>query len=138
MKQHLGRIALLVDDYDHAIAYFTQKLGFDLLEDTPLSPEKRWVVVRPAGAGPGCELLLAKAKNEAQRSYIGQQGGGRVFLFLYTDNFDRDYQRYLAAGVDFEEAPRTEPYGKVAVFRDLYGNRWDFIELQQQPAGNPD
>ena len=126
MAQRLSALALLVRDYDEAIAYFVDTLGFVLAEDTALSSEKRWVRVTPPG-GDGCALLLAKASSETQAAAIGDQSGGRVFLFLETDDFDRDYQAYLAAGVDFIETPRNEAFGKVAVFRDLYGNKWDLI-----------
>jgi catechol 2,3-dioxygenase-like lactoylglutathione lyase family enzyme len=127
MRQWIGLMTLLVDDYDDAIAYYTEKLGFALMEDTPLSPTKRWVVVGPQG-GTGSRLLLAKAANEAQRRAIGTQASGRVFLFLYTDDFYRDYAAYRQRGVTFTEPPRQEPYGTVAVFTDLHGNRWDLIQ----------
>ena len=117
---------LLVDEYDRASSFFVEQLGFELLEDTPLTPAKRWVVVAPAGAG--AALLLARAVEDAQRAAIGRQAGGRVFLFLETDDFARDHAAYLARGVRFVEQPRSEPYGTVAVFEDLYGNRWDLIE----------
>ena len=123
----LSMLVLLVRDYDEAIAYYMQKLGFTLIEDTPMSPEKRWVVVAPSPSS-GARLLLAKANTDRQRDRIGDQTGGRVFLFLDTDNFDADHARFTAAGVRFLEAPRVESYGKVAVFEDLYGNRWDFVE----------
>lgn len=126
MTQRLASIALLVRDYDEAIAYYTQKLGFDLLEDTDLGGGKRWVLVRPPG-GNGASLLLARATNAEQARHVGNQSGGRVFLFLHTDDFAGDYARLKAAGVKFEEEPRQESYGKVAVFADLYGNRWDLV-----------
>jgi catechol 2,3-dioxygenase-like lactoylglutathione lyase family enzyme len=126
VRQRLSLVALLVRDYDEAIAFYVGKLGFELREDTRLSHEKRWVVVGPKGGH--ASLLLAKAAGEEQTNAIGRQGGGRVFLFMETDNFARDYARYRAAGVAFRERPRTEPYGKVAVFEDLYGNPWDLIE----------
>jgi catechol 2,3-dioxygenase-like lactoylglutathione lyase family enzyme len=128
MRQHLNAMALLVKDYDEAIEYFTRILCFQLIEDTQLTAEKRWVVVAPPGSGNGCKILLAKAANERQLSAVGNQCGGRVFLFLHTDDFERDYQRMKKAGVDFLEEPREEVYGRVAVFQDLYGNRWDLIE----------
>jgi catechol 2,3-dioxygenase-like lactoylglutathione lyase family enzyme len=128
MPAHLGAVSVLVPDYDEAIAYYTKALGFQLVEDTPLSPEKRWVLVAPRGES-SCRLLLAKAKNAAERAAIGRQAGGRVFLFLHTDDFWRDYRAFVAAGVTFNEAPRTEPYGTVAVFTDLYGNKWDLLQL---------
>ncbi|HEY1176467.1 MAG TPA: VOC family protein [Phytomonospora sp.] len=124
---HLGEVVLVVRDYDEAIGYYVDKLGFELVEDTVMSPTKRWVKVRPAGTG-GAALLLAKADGEHQESRVGDQTGGRVAFFLYTDDFHRDHARMLAAGVVFEEEPRHEPFGTVAVFADLYGNRWDFIE----------
>lgn len=128
MQQHLNAIAFLVKDYDEAIDYFTRKLRFRLLEDTALSPEKRWVVIAPPGSQGGCNLLLAKAANEQQTAAIGNQTGGRVFLFLHTDDLNRDYNSMKQAGVIFLEEPRQEVYGKVVVFQDLYGNRWDLIE----------
>lgn len=127
MRQDLAAVALLVPDYDEAIAYFTRVLGFDLVEDTWLSAEKRWVRVRPPGSG-GTSILLARAASDEQRAAIGRQGGGRVWLFLHTDDFAADHGRLLAAGVAFAEPPRREPYGTVAVFTDRYGNRWDLIE----------
>ncbi|MFN7327501.1 MAG: VOC family protein [Chitinophagales bacterium] len=127
MQQNLAQIALVVRDYDEAIAYFTQVFRFELLEDTVLSPQKRWVVVRPKGSQ-GCSLLLAKAADEQQSSRIGNQTGGRVFLFLYTDDLDRDAAYLSEAGVRFLRGPLEEPYGKVMVVEDLYGNKWDWIE----------
>lgn len=127
MTATLGMLTLVVREYDEAIAYFTGALGFALIEDTRMSAEKRWVVV---GAEGGARMLLAKAANEAQAAAIGNQTGGRVFLFLYTPDFDATYARYLQAGVRFIETPRQEAYGKVVVFEDLYGNRWDLIERQ--------
>ena len=127
MKQLLANIALVVPDYDEAIQYYTQVLGFELLEDTVLSPEKRWVRVRPRGTENGCALLLARASNPAQQAAIGNQTGGRVFLFLHTDDFERDYTAYLSRGVNFVNGPRDEEYGRVAVFADRYGNLWDLI-----------
>lgn len=127
---HLGSIALLVRDYDEALAYYVGVLGFRLLDDTDLGQGKRWVRVAPAGAATG--LLLARAATEAQQAAVGQQSGGRVFLFLHTDDFWVDYARLKARGVAFLEEPRPESYGHVAVFRDLYGNKWDLLE-QPQP-----
>src|SRR5579862_3896012 len=124
MAQTLGYIALLVRDYDEAIAFFTDRLRFTLIEDTQVSADKRWVLVAPPHGG-GAALLLAKASTAEQQSRVGNQTGGRVFLFLHTDDFWRDYQAMLARGVEFTEAPRRETYGTVAVFVDLYGNRWD-------------
>jgi catechol 2,3-dioxygenase-like lactoylglutathione lyase family enzyme len=125
--QRLFLTAVLVRDYDEAIAFYTDALDFEVRIDTPLSPVKRWVVMAPPGGGQGC-ILLAKAESEAQAARIGSQTGGRVFLFLDTDDFERDYRLYLERGVRFVEAPRIEPYGTVAVFEDLYGNRWDLIQ----------
>lgn len=127
MKQRLAHIAIVVDDYDRAISFYTQKLGFELLEDTALSETKRWVLVRPKGTA-GCALLLATAANPEQISRIGNQTGGRVFLFLHTDDFWRDYQNLVANGVEFVRMPAEEEYGTVAVFKDTYGNLWDLIE----------
>ena len=124
-------MALVVADYDEAIAYFTQMLGFTLIEDTTLTPEKRWVVVAPSKSA-GARLLLAKASNERQQTRVGDQTGGRVFLFLESDDFDADHQRLTEAGVRFVRPPQTESYGKVAVFEDLYGNLWDLIEPSGQ------
>jgi catechol 2,3-dioxygenase-like lactoylglutathione lyase family enzyme len=129
MQQSLAHIALVVRDYDEAIAYYTQVLDFELLEDTLLAPGKRWVLVAPRGNA-GASLLLARAVNPEQRSRIGNQTGGRVFLFLRTDDFQRDYAALRSRGVHFVEAPRNEAYGSVAVFEDLYGNRWDLIEYR--------
>ena len=127
MKQHIAHIALVVDDYDEAISFYTEKLGFDLIEDTILTDTKRWVLVAPKGSKECC-LLLAKAANEEQKTRIGNQTGGRVFLFLYTDNFNRDYHDFMQKGVVFVREPKLESYGTVAVFRDLYGNLWDLLE----------
>lgn len=124
----VAHAALLVRDYDEAILYYTQKLGFALIEDTALGAGKRWVLVGPAGRS-DFALLLAKAASAEQASRIGNQTGGRVFLFLHTDDFLRDYEAMKARGVNFVEAPRHEPYGTVVVFEDLYGNRWDLVEL---------
>ena len=126
---HIGAFALVVPDYDDAIAFYVDKLGFDLIEDTPRSPTKRWVLVAPKGSQE-TRILLAKADGEEQNAAIGHQTGGRVFLFLHTENFDRDYSRFKNAGVKFNEAPRHEAYGKVVVFEDPYGNKWDLIEPQ--------
>jgi len=127
MKQTLAQIALVVNDYDEAIQFYTQKLNFNLIEDTSLSKEKRWVVVAPKGDNT-CALLLAKATNEEQKTRIGNQTGGRVFLFLYTDNFWKDYNNMLENNIVFVRPPSNETYGTVAVFKDLYGNLWDLIE----------
>ena len=127
MSRQLTQIALLVPEYDEAIEYYTKVLNFTLLEDTDMGKGKRWVVVSPGNSG-GCKLLLARAKNPRQIESVGDQCGGRVFLFLHTDNFDRDYNAYKAAGVEFTEEPRHEEYGNVVVFLDRYGNKWDLIE----------
>lgn len=127
MNQRIAQLSLVVDDYDEAIAFYTEKLGFELVEDTIMSPTKRWVVVKPVGEG-SCQLLLAKAANEEQTSRVGNQTGGRVFLFLHTDDFDRDYDRLLQNGVQIIREASVEEYGKVAVFADLYGNLWDLVE----------
>jgi catechol 2,3-dioxygenase-like lactoylglutathione lyase family enzyme len=127
MKQNIAHIALLVKDYDEAIAFYTQKLHFTLIEDTILSGTKRWVVVTPPGST-NCSLLLAKASNERQEKSIGNQTGGRVFLFLHTDNIDRDYQNLQENNVAIIREPSSEIYGIVLVFADLYGNLWDLIE----------
>ena len=127
MQQYLAGVSLVVNDYDEAIDFYTRKLSFTLLEDTRMSETKRWVVIVPPGST-GCTLLLAKAANDAQKAAVGNQTGGRVFLFLHTDNFDRDYKKMQEAGIEFIESPRQEAYGKVVVFADLYGNRWDLIE----------
>jgi len=127
MKQYIAHIALVVDDYDDAIAFYTQQIGFELIEDTKLSEEKRWVLVKPKGATETA-ILLAKAANIEQESRIGNQTGGRVFMFLYTDNFWRDYHRMLEKGVEFVREPKEEVYATVAVFADLYGNQWDLLE----------
>ena len=127
MKQSIAQFAIVVNDYDEAIAFYTKKLHFDLIEDTTLSDTKRWVVVRPKGSD-GCCILLAKAANEEQLSRVGNQTGGRVFLFLHTDDFWRDYQAMTADDIRFVRPPVEEPYGTVAVFEDLYGNLWDMIQ----------
>ncbi|WNI15505.1 VOC family protein [Actinacidiphila sp. ITFR-21] len=124
---HLGLVTLVVRDYDEAIAYYRDALGFELREDTPRGDGSRWVVVAPPGARETA-LLLARAATAQQAGRVGDQTGGRVGLFLNTDDFDRDYKRMVAAGVVFEEEPRYEPYGAVVVFEDLYGNRWDLIQ----------
>lgn len=126
MNQQLAHITIVVNDYDEAIAFYTQKLHFELVEDTQLSDVKRWVLVRPKGSE--CCLLLAKAANEEQKKAIGNQSGGRVFLFLHTDDFDRDFQNLLEHQIEIVRGPVEEAYGKVAVFKDLYGNLWDLIQ----------
>jgi len=131
LKQRIAHIALVVEDYDDAIKFYTEKLGFDLIEDTVLSETKRWVLVAPKGAKDCC-LLLAKAANEEQKSRIGNQAGGRVFLFLFTDNFYRDYNKMIADDVKFVREPKEEDYGIVAVFEDLYGNQWDLLQPKNE------
>lgn len=127
MHNHLAAIALVISDYDEAIQYYTQVLGFKLIEDTDLGEGKRWVVVTPS-ENSGSRILLAKAKNESEQAAVGNQTGGRVFLFLHTSDFDSYYARLTQHAVDFCESPRDEVYGKVVVFKDLYGNKWDLIE----------
>lgn len=131
MKQSIAHIALVVADYDEAIKFYTEKLGFELIEDTKLSETKRWVKVAPKNSV-GCELLLAKGVGAEQVSRIGNQTGGRVFLFLRTDDFWRDYEKYKSKGVNFVREPKVEDYGTVAVFVDLYGNLWDLIEFSKK------
>ena len=130
MNQHVGAVSLLVRDYDEAIAWFTRTLGFKLVEDTDLAGGKRWVLVAPPG-GSGTRILLAKAKDHRERAAVGNQSGGRVFLFLHTDDFARDHRALTARGVRFLEEPRHEAYGTVAVFEDICGNRWDLLELKR-------
>jgi len=127
VAQHLALVAVLVPDYDAGIAFFVGQMGFDLLEDTDLGDGKRWVRVAPVGAQTA--FLLARAVGAEQEAAIGAQGGGRVWLFLQTDDFHRDFAKMSSNGVTFEETPRDEPYGTVAVFRDPFGNRWDLIEF---------
>lgn len=133
--QTIGSICLVVRDYDEAIRFYTQVLGFDLIEDSPskdrAGQDKRWVLVAPPGSR-GTNLLLAKASNPEELSRVGNQTGGRVFLFLHTDNFYRDYRHYIDRGVKFVREPKEEPYGTVAVFEDLYGNKWDLLELKRK------
>ena len=128
MRQKIGYVAVLVRDYDEAIAFYTGVLCFDLVEDTVLEDGKRWVLVAPPGNS-GTSLLLAKVATPEQADRIGNQTGGRVFLFLHTDDFWRDYHEMRSRGVQFTEEPRQESYGTVAVFVDLYGNRWDLLEV---------
>lgn len=129
MSRFINAISLLVRNYDDAIAFYIDKLDFELIEDTRLSDEKRWVLIAPRGAKE-TRILLAKAANDEQMKSVGNQSGGRVFLFLQTDNFQRDYQRMLEKGVLFCETPREEIYGSVVVFQDLYGNKWDLLQLK--------
>jgi catechol 2,3-dioxygenase-like lactoylglutathione lyase family enzyme len=126
VTQILAAVTLLVREYDEAIAFFTESLSFRLVEDTSLGAGKRWVVLAPPGSS-GCRILLARAKNDAERSAVGRQAGGRVFLFLHTDDFDRDFRHMRERGVRFTEEPRAEAYGRVVVFEDLYGNKWDLV-----------
>ncbi len=128
MRQSIAHVALVVDDYDKAIQFYTQKLNFTLVEDTVLSDTKRWVLVSPPGDESGCSLLLAKAANDEQGTRVGNQAGGRVFLFLNTDDFWRDFNNLKAKGITIIREPSEEQYGTVAVFSDLYGNLWDLIE----------
>ncbi len=137
MKQKIAHIALVVNDYDEAIQFYTKKLNFKLVEDTKLSEKKRWVVIAPPGARES-SLVLAKADTEKQSLSIGNQTGGRVFLFLFTDDFQRDYTAMLEKGVTFVRKPQKEPYGTVAVFEDLYGNLWDLLEPSDSGHGNPE
>lgn len=129
MRQALAHVALVVRDYDEALDFYVGVLGFELVEDS-YQPEqdKRWVVVRPAGSG-GCSILLARASTDRQAAFVGDQAGGRVFLFLSTDDFWRDHAAYTARGVRFVRPPKVQAYGTVAVFEDLYGNRWDLVEF---------
>jgi catechol 2,3-dioxygenase-like lactoylglutathione lyase family enzyme len=131
MGQAIAHVAIVVRDYDEAIAYYTNALGFDLVEDTPLGAGKRWVLVRPPGSDGTC-LLLARAASPEQESRIGNQTGGRVFLFLHTDDFWRDYNAMKKRGVKFVQEPREEAYGTVVVFVDLYGNKWDLVERKSR------
>ena len=130
MKQSIAHIALVVNDYDEAIQYYTEKLNFTLVQDTPQGETKRWVLVAPPGSD-GCTLLLAKGVGDEQRSRIGNQTGGRVFLFLRTDDFWRDYENIKAKSITFIRDPKVEEYGTVAVFKDLYGNLWDLVEFKK-------
>ena len=137
MKQELSQIALVVNDYDEAVDFYTKKLHFTLIEDTILSKTKRWVVVAPPGST-GCRLLLAKAATDEQRSRVGDQTGGRVFLFLHTDDIHRDHRSMVNQGILFVREPTKESYGTVAVFKDIYGNLWDLIEPVDQLSGKSD
>src|SRR5580704_14574746 len=128
MNQTVGHVALVVREYDEAIAFFTRTLNFKLIEDTRLSEDKRWVLIAPPGSQ-GTSLLLARAATPEQASRVGNQTGGRVFLFLHTDDFWRDYHAMKERGVNFKEAPREKPYATVAIFEDIYGNRWDLLQL---------
>jgi catechol 2,3-dioxygenase-like lactoylglutathione lyase family enzyme len=135
LSQGIGSITYVVRDYDEAIAYFTERLRFRVIEDTPLGGDKRWVRVGPPSGGTA--LLLAKAASPEQKKRVGDQTGGRVFLFLYTDDFRRDYAEMKARGIEFIEEPREEEYGTVCVFKDLYGNKWDFIQSSTTKSPPP-
>jgi uncharacterized glyoxalase superfamily protein PhnB len=130
MSTTLGMIAIVVNDYDSAIAHYVDDLGFTLIEDSQLTPEKRWVVIAPSTQG--AQILVAKASNAQQRAAIGNSTGGRVGFFLYTDNFAETYQRYLTQGIEFTETPQQEVFGQVVVFKDKFGNKWDLIENNSQ------
>ena len=127
MNQRIGQIALVVENYDKAIEFYIQKLNFELIEDTKLSDTKRWVIIAPKGQG-GCQILLAQASSKEQLSCVGNQTGGRVFLFLYTDDFDRDYLNLVNHKIQIVHEPVSQPWGRVVVFADLYGNLWDLLE----------
>jgi catechol 2,3-dioxygenase-like lactoylglutathione lyase family enzyme len=137
MKQSIGYVSLLVRDYDEAIAFYTTLLGFEVVEDAPLHDGKRWVLLAPPGSAE-CRLLLAKAGKKAELDGIGHQSGGRVFLFLHTDDFWRDFRAFSLRGVQFLEQPREEIYGTVAVFADIYDNRWDLLQLKKTAQQNRD
>lgn len=127
MNKIIKHIALIVADYDDAIEFYTQKLNFNLIEDTQVSEQKRWILVGPKGNS-DFSLLISKASNDIEKKAIGNQSGGKVFLIMHTDNIDRDYNQYKKEGVEFIQYPKQQPYGKVAIFKDLYGNLWDLIE----------
>lgn len=134
MNQRIAHITLVVKDYDEAIQFYTEKLNFELLEDTKIDELKRWVVIAPPGAKECC-LLLARAADDQQSAIVGNQTGGRVFLFLFTDNFRRDYNKMIEKGISFVRPPKEESYGLVAVFEDLYGNMWDLLEPNENNKG---
>jgi catechol 2,3-dioxygenase-like lactoylglutathione lyase family enzyme len=136
MPQSIAQVTLLVRDYEEALDFFTQSLGFRIVEDTLLATGKRWLVIAPPGSR-STSLLLARADNPEQVQLIGKQAAGRVFLFLHTDDFSRDYQLMQASDVKFLETPRRESYGTVAVFEDLYGNKWDLLQLSDDHAPKP-
>lgn len=129
MATTLGMIAIVVPEYDEAITHYVDDLGFTLIEDAQLSPEKRWVVIAPSSSG--AQILLAKASSAQQEAAIGNSTGGRVGYFLYTDNFAQTYENYLSRGIEFTETPRSESFGQVVVFKDKYGNKWDLIEMKK-------
>jgi catechol 2,3-dioxygenase-like lactoylglutathione lyase family enzyme len=136
MQQRIAHVALVVSDYDEAIAFYTQKLHFTLIEDTyQPAQDKRWVVVAPPGGGGGTTLLLARASTPEQARFVGNQAGGRVFLFLQTDDFWRDYNEMSSLGITFVRPPTEQSYGIVAVFEDLYGNRWDLLQYRSASGG---
>ena len=135
MNQRIAHLALVVHDYDEAIQFYTEKLDFKIVEDTKLSETKRWVIIAPPGPN-GCSLLLAKAANEKQAASVGNQTGGRVFLFLFTDDFQRDYEKMLKRGIHFVRPKTDETYGTVAVFQDLYGNLWDLLQPNENHKSN--
>jgi catechol 2,3-dioxygenase-like lactoylglutathione lyase family enzyme len=130
MRKKISYVSFLVYDYDDAITFFTEKLDFHVMEDTDLGNGKRWVLIAPSVSNESC-LLLAKASSSNQKEFVGNQAGGRVFLFLHTDNFWRDYKKMRLRGIVFQEKPRTEPYGTVVVFEDLYRNKWDLLQLKK-------
>lgn len=133
-RQYLAGITLLVDNYDSAINYYTRVIGFELIEDSRVSPTKRWVLIAPPGSSQ-TRLVLAEATNEAQTARIGDQAGGRVFLFVHTDDFRGDHARLCALGVEFVDGPRQESFGTIGIFRDRYGHRWELIERRGPPGG---
>ncbi|PKG56116.1 glyoxalase [Shewanella sp. Choline-02u-19] len=133
IEQNIGSVALVVENYDDAIAFYTKKLRFELIEDLDLGGGKRWVLIAPPNST-GTSLLLAQASNEEQKRSVGYQTGGRVFLFLHTNDFWRDYEQMKANGIEFTEAPRSEEYGMVVVFKDLYGTKWDLLQLIKTTA----
>jgi lactoylglutathione lyase len=136
MIQKIGYVTYLVHDYDEAIEFFVEKLGFQIMSDTDLGDGKRWILIAPSARNEIC-LLLAKASSSTQKDLVGNQTGGRVFLFLHTDDFWRDYEKMISKGIAFKEQPRTESYGTVAVFEDLYGNKWDLLQLHRIEQSTP-
>jgi catechol 2,3-dioxygenase-like lactoylglutathione lyase family enzyme len=128
MKHKIGYVTVLVNEYDEAVTFYTERLGFQILEDTDLGDGKRWILIAPSVSSESC-LLLAKASSSSQKEFVGNQTGGRIFLFLHTDDFWRDYKKMVSKGIVFKEIPRIESYGTVAVFEDLYGNKWDLLQL---------
>ncbi|HMD62327.1 MAG TPA: VOC family protein [Opitutaceae bacterium] len=136
MKQHIGAVSVLVRDYEEALGFYTRALRFGVVADVPLAGGRRWILLSPPGSQ-GCCVLLAKAKNEEEARAVGRQAGGRVFLFLHTDDLERDHRDMKQRGVKFTEEPRKEEYGTVAVFEDLYGNKWDLLMPGRPGAGDP-